>query len=138
MGHFTDPTNKPDALGVWFHSLPRELTCRHRWVIWSWAYLKRAWRKPPRHPETDIRHYLTKQGQASFHACVQRYHADPSVDGVGIVLADGMGLTVFDLDHCRDPDTGHIDPRAQAFAQTVDSYTDISPSGAESKVLAWG
>jgi primase-polymerase (primpol)-like protein len=34
-----------------------------------------------------------------------------------------------DLDHCRNPRTGEIEPRAHGIIRRLDSYTEVSPSG---------
>jgi hypothetical protein len=48
-------------------------------------------------------------------------------DGVGVVLGDGfIGI---DIDHCRNAETGEIAADALALIRTLDSYTEISPSG---------
>ena len=57
-------------------------------------------------------------------------------DGPGIVLGDG--LVGVDLDECRDPCTGTIAPEALAIIQTLDSYTELSPSRTGLHILARG
>jgi len=44
----------------------------------------------------------------------------------------------IDLDHCRDPQTGEITPRALEIVQRLDSYTEISPSGDGLHILVIG
>ena len=52
---------------------------------------------------------------------------DGKADGAGFVLGDGwVGV---DLDKCRDPETGIIEPSALAIIEKLHSYTEISPSG---------
>jgi primase-polymerase (primpol)-like protein len=41
----------------------------------------------------------------------------------------GDGLTVLDLDGCRDPEAGAIRPEAAVVVSRLDSYTEVSPSG---------
>lgn len=52
--------------------------------------------------------------------------------GVGIVLGQdatqGFALGGVDLDTCRDPDTGEIQPWATDVARMFGSYTEVSPS----------
>jgi hypothetical protein len=38
-------------------------------------------------------------------------------------------FTGIDLDHCRNADSGEIEPWALEIIETVDTYTEISPSG---------
>ncbi len=49
--------------------------------------------------------------------------------GMGFVLTKSGPYTVIDLDHCRDPETGIIEPWAQKVIDRLVSYTEISPSG---------
>lgn len=63
---------------------------------------------------------------------VKRY----GVDGVGFVFANGyFGI---DLDHVIDPDKRTIKKHAQDIIDTVDSYTEISPSGTGIHIIAKG
>jgi hypothetical protein len=60
-------------------------------------------------------------------------------DGIGINLKDGE-IGGFDIDHCRDPETGEIDPYARKLVADANTYTEISPSGTGLHVfgLYWG
>lgn len=63
---------------------------------------------------------------------VKRY----GVDGVGFVFANGyFGI---DLDHVIDPAKRTIKTYAQDIIDTVDSYTEISPSGTGIHIIAKG
>jgi primase-polymerase (primpol)-like protein len=62
--------------------------------------------------------------------------ADGNADGVGIVL--GEGLIGVDLDHCRNPDSGEITADAWGIIRALDSYTEVSVSGAGTHVIASG
>ncbi|HET6576247.1 MAG TPA: DNA methyltransferase [Fimbriiglobus sp.] len=44
-------------------------------------------------------------------------------------------VTVVDLDDCRDPETGAVEPWALAIARRLDSYTEASPTGTGVKVF---
>jgi len=35
----------------------------------------------------------------------------------------------IDLDKCRNPETGELEPEAQEIVRRMDSYTEVSPSG---------
>lgn len=62
------------------------------------------------------------------------YHTSP-VDGIGIMFANG--IFGVDLDHVINPD-GSIDPAAQDIIDTIDSYTEYSPSGTGVHILCKG
>ena len=55
----------------------------------------------------------------------------PRFDGVGFRFDwDATAPFAFiDLDHCRDPQTGEIEPWALAIISRMNSYTEVSPSG---------
>ncbi|HEY8415598.1 MAG TPA: AAA family ATPase, partial [Thermaerobacter sp.] len=54
-------------------------------------------------------------------------------DGVGFVLGDGW--VALDLDGCRDPLTGSLEPWAEAIVRRLDTYTEVSPSGKGLKLI---
>lgn len=58
--------------------------------------------------------------------------------GVGFVFARSSEISGVDLDHCRDPATGEIDEWAKAYLARLNSYSEISPSGAGLHVLVKG
>ena len=54
-------------------------------------------------------------------------------DGIGFVLGDPfLGI---DLDHCRDLQTGIIEPWAQTIINNLNSYTEITPSNTGIHIL---
>lgn len=68
------------------------------------------------------------------------YHDRPDTDteGVGFVLSDTDRLAGADLDGCRDPLTGALEPWARDVVDTLDSYTEVSPSGTGLRVFVIG
>jgi hypothetical protein len=72
--------------------------------------------------------------EASLH---QLPVAKGRLKGVGIVLGDlGAGRLLWgtDLDSCRDPASGDLEPWAATIVRALGSYTEISPSGTGVKV----
>ena len=49
--------------------------------------------------------------------------------GLGFVFAADSPYCGIDIDHCINPDTGEINPNALDIVETMDSYTEHSPSG---------
>ena len=47
-------------------------------------------------------------------------------------------LTGVDLDHCRDQETGQIEPWAVEVVTLIDSYTEVSPSGTGLRIICRG
>jgi len=50
-------------------------------------------------------------------------------DGIGYVFAADDPYFGIDLDGCRDPETGALDPWAQAIVNRFNTYVEPSPSG---------
>ena len=48
--------------------------------------------------------------------------------GIGFVFTADDPFVGVDLDHCRDPETGEVEPWAQEIVDELDSYTEVSPS----------
>jgi len=59
-------------------------------------------------------------------------------EGVGFVFTRQAGITGIDLDNCRDPDSGDVDTWAQAILDRLNSYAEVSPSGAGVHILVKG
>lgn len=57
-------------------------------------------------------------------------YAEEKNIGVGFVIAEAGPYVVIDFDHCRDLSTGAIEPEILKIIRKLDSYTEISPSGA--------
>ncbi len=74
-----------------------------------------AWQKPENHV-----------GYEQAVEAVEKHR----LSGIGFVLTEGCGLIGGDLDGCRDPVTGVIEPWAQAIIDLRETYFEISPSGA--------
>ena len=69
-----------------------------------------------------------------FDAAVR---AMPIYDGIGFALLNS-GIAAFDIDDCRDPDTGVVHPWAQALVDAAGSYAEITPSGTGLRILGYG
>jgi hypothetical protein len=58
-------------------------------------------------------------------------------NGIGFCLYE-TNFAAFDLDHCRDAQTGQIEPWATAVIDKAASYTEISPSGTGFRIIGYG
>ena len=137
---------RPQApLPLWEH-FPDELTALPQWVVWRYEYRldkqgKAKWTKSPYQPDGRTRASTTDRATwASFEFVQTAYLSSYEVgniplDGVGFVLSAHDPFTAFDFDHCRNPLTGEIDPLIASYIRRLDSYTEISPSGAGIRVI---
>ncbi|MGY3615698.1 VapE domain-containing protein [Bradyrhizobium sp. USDA 10063] len=70
---------------------------------------------------------------ASFDAALTAFNAGYG-DGIGLALRD-TDLGVFDVDHCRDPQTGELLPDARILVNQAASYTEITPSDSGLRII---
>lgn len=59
-------------------------------------------------------------------------------DGMGFVFTDDDPIVGVDLDDCRVPETGSVQEWAEDVVETLESYTEVSPSGTGLHVLLEG
>jgi hypothetical protein len=118
--------------------VPAELGSERRFVLWKLAP-RPGETKPTKVPcdvtgraidATDPAHWMVL---AEASAAREQAGADT---GIGVVLSNG--LIGVDLDTVRDPATGRISAAAEAIVRTLDSYTELSPSGTGLHVLVRG
>lgn len=58
--------------------------------------------------------------------------------GIGFVLSLDDPFVFVDLDKCRDPETGRLEPWAAEIVTRLESYTEVSPSGRGVHILTKG
>ena len=118
--------------------VPSDLETVPQWVCWSYEVRKGKVTKPPidvhtgGYAETD-----NPSTWATFETAETYYHEHPTyVSGVGLVVA-GTDLVGVDFDHCVD-DKGIIAPWALGYVRSLNSYTEVSPSGTGLRVFGFG
>ncbi len=123
-----------------YAAIPAELKERPQWV--TWGYESRDSGKPAKRlydPKTGLpASHSTPDTWGTFDQAVAALAADATARGIGYVFAPEDPYTGIDLDYCRDPITGEIDPDAQAIVEQFQSYTEISPSGTGLHILVKG
>jgi len=112
-----------------------------QWVCWAYEQRDGEETKPPIAPRDDKRYASTGDPDtwATYEEAVA-YHerADTDTAGVGFVLTEDDVYAGADLDGCRDPESGEIEPWADDVVGTLDSYTEVSPSGTGLRVFLLG
>jgi P4 family phage/plasmid primase-like protien len=102
---------------------------RPHWVIWklvrkpdgSFTKVPYQARYPQRKAETN-----DPSTWATFDEAVAAA-AKFNADGIGFVLTD-TDIAAFDIDHCRNSETGHLHPWAEKVMGKAASYTEVTPS----------
>jgi len=119
-------------------AIQRLKSCR-QWVVWR--YEDRGKAKPtkvPYQPGTGFNasvstpHHWGTYDQAVARAERGRF------DGIGFVLSADDDLTGIDLDHCRDPNTGDLEPLAQRVADLAETYCEVTPSETGLRLIVEG
>ena len=109
-----------------------------RWVVWR---LEMDGDKPTKRPyQANAPSRLAKVDHPSTWSDAQTAIdavAKHGFDGIGICL-QGYEQIAFDIDHCRDPTTGEIDPWALALVKRADSYCEITPSKTGLRIIGHG
>jgi len=116
---------------IFISNIPEEMKNRNQWINWCFEYLdpdveENRNKKPRKFPiEADVTDPST---WLSFEEALKKIKNNPTIN-LGFVFSSGDPYTGVDLDKCRYPTTGVIEPWAVEIIETLDSYTEISPSG---------
>jgi primase-polymerase (primpol)-like protein len=119
--------------------LPVEIRTSRRAVVWK-------------HERCDGKAKVTKVPYVPVRPWTRASSIDPGTWGTfdqalavvaagtadGISIAVGDGLVGVDLDDCRTPANGEITSEALAIVHTLESYTEVSPSGEGLRLFAHG
>lgn len=120
---------------------PAELAKRPQWV--AWKLVSREGEPKPTKVPYDARtgrHASTTDPRtwASFEEAAAFCASHDWASGVGYVLSADDPYVGVDLDACRDPRSGRIEPWAKAIVKRLASYTEISPSGTGLRIFVRG
>jgi len=115
--------------------IPDELKRLHHWVGWRWERRGDEWTKVPINTRTRGRaRPNSRQTWGTFEGALE-YAESERLAGVGFVFSPDDPFVGVDLDDCRDPNTGRIEPWATEIIEELDSYAECSPSGTGIHVL---
>lgn len=124
---------KPSVVGGDYEieAIDESLRQREQWVCWQNERRGDEWSKVPLAADGND-HYARSNDPETWtsFASALAYHEQPhrDTDGLGFMFSDGTVAGV-DLDGCRDPSTGELEPWAKDIIERLDSYTETSPSG---------
>jgi putative DNA primase/helicase len=126
------------------NAIPQELKQLPQWVTWQFekegkpvskdteGATKIPYNARTGHKASSTNPNTWTEFAVAVQAAKQRQHS-----GVGFVFSETDPFTGIDLDDCIDPD-GSLQPWALDIVTTMDSYTEISPSGTGVKIWVEG
>lgn len=114
-------------------NIPAALTARPAWVVWRYE----NGTKVPYSAKTGHKASSTKESTWTTFDVAVKVAATRDFDGVGFVFSPDDPFTGIDLDDCRD-DGGAIAEWAADIVESMNSYTEISPSGHGLKIWVEG
>ena len=127
------PARPPEP--IW-ENIPQELKSRPRWVFWRYEFVKGKWTKPPYQRDGSKASSTDPATWATFDD-IRNAYGTGDYDGIGIVL-NADGLLGFDFDHVVDIAGQITDAQIAGYVHALDSYAEISPSGAGLRVFVEG
>lgn len=124
--------------GVWaLESVPAEMREQDQWVVWGWRETSKGdSTKVPGDPKTGKN--IDDKDPANWVSFEQAAANAGRQGGVAFCFGKRDPYCGADLDDCRDPATGEIEPWAWEIIRELDSYTEISPSGTGVKIYCRG
>jgi hypothetical protein len=120
---------------IYLNHLPEALTALPHWVTWKYEERDGKKTKVPYSPHGGKAKSNDPTTWGPLSMAIE-LRTRENFDGVGFQLAPPyVGI---DFDHVRDPSTGTINPDALSEIKTLNSYTEISPSGTGIHVIVKG
>jgi hypothetical protein len=95
----------------------------------EWLETRGKYTKKPVNPHTGGAGSSTNPASWATYKQALNAATRYNLDGIGFALTADDPFTVIDLDACRDPDTGELEPWAWEIVRRLNTYTEISPSG---------
>jgi putative DNA primase/helicase len=119
--------------------IPAELRERPQWVCWRRIERAGKTSKVP-YQATRPRCKAASDDPASWSTYPQALtvYEQGRCDGIGYVFSADDTFVGCDLDHCRDPKTGQLDPVAESLTRDFATYQEASQSGTGVHIIMVG
>jgi len=120
-------------------TIPYELREREQWLVWRWSAARAGKRtKQPVDPHSgELASTANPATWGGYEVAVAACEAF-DYPGIGFVFTPDDPFSGIDLDGCRDPESGDIEAWAEKIIGSLDSYSEVSPSGHGIHIIAKG
>jgi Family of unknown function (DUF5906) len=133
--------DKPQTVQGDLNHLPtalQPLQALPNWVLWKWEFLRvedgeEKWTKVPYQPNDRKAATTISNTWSSYRDCVTAFNRG-GFDGLGLCLL-GSGFAAFDVDKCRDKETGDLKSNSWNLLERCDSYAEVTPSGTGIRII---
>lgn len=131
-----DQMRLPEPLPVQFANIPALIQEYPNWVVWRYAIIDGEVKKPPYNPVTGRLASIRKSSTWSNFERARSTYETGQFSGIGFVLEAALGIVGIDLDDCVVE--RNVAVQAQGIISTLNSDTEISPSGTGIRILLTG
>lgn len=133
-----DIVSLPSQIEIQPENIPDQLKERPRWLLWRWENRGGKLTKPPFQLSGSKASVNDPKTWSTFNDVIKVLAESGKYHGLGFVLTEDDDLIAWDLDHCIDFKTGALAPWAEKIVETLQSYTEITPSGEGLRVFVKG
>lgn len=119
-------------------NFPASLRQMHQWVLWKRESRGDNTTKVPYQPNGQMARSTDSSTWSDFQTVEAAFLSGIQFDGVGFVFTEADPYVGIDLDKCRDPLTGEVEPWAADVLARLGTYTELSPSGKGFHVIGQG
>lgn len=122
-------------------NIPRELKLLNQWVFWGWELRDGRYTKVPYGDGSSKQPKLARAADPKTWLSImaaEGWYKKHNTAGIGFEFADEGPYFGIDLDKCRDPQTGAIEPRALDIIRRLNTYSEVSPSKTGIKLIGRG
>jgi hypothetical protein len=137
------PEERPSQIETQIHNLPAALNplkSRDNWVLWKWergrnpnSGASAKWTKVPYQPSGRRADSTDRSTYSSYQQVIE---AVANFDGIGFCI--GNDIAAFDVDKCRNSETGGIHPWATQLMEDAQTYAEVTISGTGLRVIGFG
>jgi putative DNA primase/helicase len=130
----------PDSVSVEIDNIPSVLKDIPKWVLWRWEQRGGKATKPPYTPEGRKASVNDPSTWTTFDEVVKALNSNSKkkFSGIGIILDGKDGIVGWDLDKVLNDKTLQLVDWASDLIKSLDSYTEITPSGTGLRSFVYG